>query len=568
MFGSDRVLALSIGTTKVVLAEFVGTRSGVPELVSYAMGAIDTDVDAENESTAMVVTALRDLIRERAIKPAPLLMTISGQAVFPRYVKLPPATGDKIDQIVRYEAEQNVPFPIDEVVWDYQLIDDPETGEQNVMLVAAKTESVTRMTDCVLAVGLEPEIVDVAPMALYNVVRYNYPDAKGCTMVLDIGAKASNLIFIEGARIFSRSIPVAGNAITQEIMKEFDTSFEDAEALKRQHGFVAFGGVYAGPESEVADRISKVVRNVVTRLHAEVNRSINFYRSQQGGQRPARVLLTGGSAMIPHMDTFFRERLTTEVDYLNPFLNITVGPGMEEAKVAADMPFLAEIGGLALRKSLACPVEINLMPPELVSKKVMRRRQPFFIMAAAGVVCIMLAWLLYFRNMAGMFERQVESVKQETDRIALLDKAIKDQDKGLADAAHKNKSLTDLVAQRTRWVDVFNQIRACMMDGAWIVGLRPVPPAVPYAEVTEIDLDILWFEDQMIKYRGEQPEIEQMRARLVEQPLFAEATKVTRFQISAENPKVREFSIHLVLEGHTAPITAPATARPARGRSG
>jgi hypothetical protein len=147
---------------------------------------------------------------------------------------------------------------------------------------------------------MEPEIVDVAPMALYNAVRYNYPDLAGCTMVLDIGARTSNLLFIEESRIFSRSIPVAGNTVTQEIAKELDVSAEEAERLKTENSVVGLGGVYAGPDGAAADLISKVVRNVVTRLHAEVNRSINFYRSQQGGNARSDSSRMADSSNLPH----------------------------------------------------------------------------------------------------------------------------------------------------------------------------------------------------------------------------------------------------------------------------
>ena len=233
MFDNKRMLALDLGASKLVLAEFSVLKDGELELTNYAIGALPTGADSEADSSSYIVKTLRQLMREHGIRPAPLYMSISGQAVFPRFVKLPPVARDKIMQIVRYEAEQNVPFPIEEVVWDYQLLSGEEDDEVNVMLVAVKTDSVTRMTDCVVAAGIEPEVVDVAPMALYNAVRCNYPDLEGCAMVLDVGARCSNLIFMEGQRVFSRSIPVAGNTITQEIAKEFGVTTEEAEKLKR-----------------------------------------------------------------------------------------------------------------------------------------------------------------------------------------------------------------------------------------------------------------------------------------------------------------------------------------------
>ena len=131
MARTNRIIALDIGASKVVLAEFAVSKEGAPELVNYGIGQLGIQLDSETDPSAYVVSTIRDLMREHNIKPAPLLMTISGQMVFPRYVKLPPVTRDKLMQMINYEAEQNVPFPIEEVVWDYQLIGD--TGRENRM---------------------------------------------------------------------------------------------------------------------------------------------------------------------------------------------------------------------------------------------------------------------------------------------------------------------------------------------------------------------------------------------------------------------------------------------------
>ncbi len=474
MFRTDRIIALDIGASKMVLAEFSTTHSGVPELLNYAVGHLDMDPESESDPSAYIVACLRQLLAENQIKPAPLYMTLSGQAVFPRYVKLPPVARDKVVQIIRYEAEQNVPFPIEEVVWDYQLISGDTPDDLNAMLVAVKAEHITRLTDCVMAAGLEPDIIDVAPMALYNAVRYNYPDLQGCTMVLDIGARTTNLIFIEQSRIFSRSIPVAGNTITAELTKEFGINFKEAEQLKLAHAFVAFGGVYAGPENETADRVSKVVRNVITRLHAEINRSINFYRSQQGGKPPDRVLLTGGSCIIPHTDTFFREKLKIPVEYFNPLANMVVHESLDPRRLEGDLHLLGEVAGLALRRGLTCPVEINLMPPALLARRALRRRQPFFILAGIGLVLTLLCWWVYFHRMRAVLESRLENV---TQRIAAFRRTQHNLDRVARDKENVQRDLSEIVRlidQRTFWLRLMNTIHGCLLEGMWINAIRPV----------------------------------------------------------------------------------------------
>jgi len=542
MFEKDRILALDMGASKIVLAEFHISKKGDLELLRYGISLIGADTKSESDKLAYIVTAIRDIMREQGIRPAPMLMTVSGQSVFPRFVKLPPVAHDKIKQIVQYEAEQNVPFPIDEVVWDYQLIGGDE-GEMNVMLVAVKIETVKRLTDCVQAAELEPEVVDVAPMALYNAVCFNYPDQSECTMVLDMGARSSNLIFIEQNRIFSRSIPVAGNTITQALMKEFDVSFDKAEEIKREHGLVAFGGVYAGPDDEVGERTSKIIRSVLTRLHAEVNRSINFYRSQQGGSAPSVVLLTGGSSIIPHVDTFFRDKLKVDVDYLNPFANVSVDAGIDVKRINEDLQSLGEVVGLALRRSLTCPVEINLMPPDLVARKLFRRRLPFFAMTAAGIVLTMLCWWVYFARMGAVLEKQVDDVSGEIKRFKKVEKKMKSSTIKHAASVEKLDQIAKVVGIRTSWSELVSAIHGCMQEGMWVVALNPRGTS---KKINEINLTVQGFSDYLVD-NDEGTSTERFRDRLRETPFFSDESDIISANVIFKS-SVRRFTINLKLE--------------------
>ena len=546
IFESDRVLTIDIGASKVILAEFLVSKDGNLELLSYGIGEIGSAHDSESDRLAYIASAVSDIMREQDIKPAPMMMTVSGQSVFPRFIKLPPVSSDKINQIVQYEAEQNVPFPLDEVVWDYQLLGDDD-GEMNVMLVAIKTENVRRLTDCLQAIDLEPTIVDVAPMALYNSVRYNYPDLTESTMILDMGAKASNLIFIEENRIFNRSIPVAGNAITQDLMKEFDVSFKEAEALKKEHAFVAFGGVYAGPDNEVAERVSKIVRSVLTRLHAEVNRSINFYRSQQGGSRPTTVLLTGGTSVIPHVDTFLREKLNAQVLRLNPFINVPVSGSIDADRINADVHCLAEVVGLALRRALTCPVELNLMPPEIVARRIMRKRLPFFAVSAVGLVLIMLCWWIYFYKMGGMLSARVETVQTEDSRFSgiknNLSQVLNKKDKALSRLA----DLSNVVNSRTDWIEIFSEIHSCMDEGMWLTELVPVTKK---GKTTHIEITMRGFADKLVD-DASGTATEHFRDNLRNSEYFTDKTDIIREWVVEKDDYLRTFAISAAL---TSPI--------------
>lgn len=496
MLGQDRILALDIGASKLVVAEFKAVKPSGIELVSYAIAPLGLDPDSTADPSAYIVSSIRDILRGSGIRPGPVAVAISGQMVFPRYVRLPPVTPDKITQIVRYEAQQNVPFPMDEVVWDYQLIGQ-ETGDLSVMLVAVKGDVVKNLTDCVEAAGLDPVLVDVSPLALYNTVRYNYADLPGCTMILDMGARSTNVVFVEGTRIFSRSIPVAGIAVTKDVMKEFDLPFEEAEQLKVAHAFVGFGGVYEGHEVGVADRTSKIVRNVMTRLHAEVTRTINFYRSQQGGSQPTMVLLAGGCSVIPHVNTFLKEKLKMEVDFLNPFRNVAVNAGISSEKIGSEVHLLGEVVGLALRRSLSCPVEINLLPPELVARKVFQRRLPFFAMAAMGLILIMLVFWVFLHRMRAMAEDRLGKVQTRVEQLTAPNERLDQLGRESKEVMAKAVVLSDLIDTRTRWAMIINDLHSRLIDGMWLTSVQPVTKTDNGVTTTRLLIQGMGFSDKV-----------------------------------------------------------------------
>src|SRR5205814_3764696 len=172
-----------------------------------------------------------------------------GFHVFAKVVKLPPVDTSKVTQIIQYEAQQNVPFPLEEVVWDYQILGTAPTGELEVLLVAIKADVVDGLFRTAEAANLRVQLVDVSPAALCNAFRFNYGDLDGCTMLLDIGAKTSNLLFFEKGKVYSRGINIGANSITQDFVAEAKMPFAKAEQLKIAEGFVSLGGAYEEPEN-------------------------------------------------------------------------------------------------------------------------------------------------------------------------------------------------------------------------------------------------------------------------------------------------------------------------------
>ena len=315
MPGPARLITLNLGSQTVGVAEFRVAHGGLV-LVNYRLREVPLDPETGHRRDAHVAfeeaaAVLREMMHEMQIPRRPVNYALPAQSVFARFVKLPPVGGEKLDKIISFEAQQNVPFPLDEVVWDYQLVGGGLGEQIQVVLVAIKVDLLDQINAAVEGTGLQTSIVDIAPMALYNAFRYSYPEVGDCSLLLDIGARTTNILFIESGRIFLRSIPLGGSAITAAIAREFNESFAAAETRKKRDGFVGLGGAYAEPADPNVARVSKIARSTMTRLHAELMRSITHYRAQQQGNRPVRIFLCGGGAGMPYMREFFHREISS-----------------------------------------------------------------------------------------------------------------------------------------------------------------------------------------------------------------------------------------------------------------
>jgi len=473
MFASDRILALDIGASSVKIGEFHAPRGQGLRLVNFNYADIGLDPEQEDNRKQLLAAAIHNMLRERGIRAGKVVFGVPGQSVFTRFVKLPPVEESKVVQIIQYEAQQNVPFPIQEVIWDYQLLGAIEGGGLEVVLVAIKSDQIEELNEAVESAGLETDLVDVAPLALYNVYRYNETEKEGCTLLMDIGARTTNLLFIENGRVFTRSIPIAGNAITQSIAAEFGRTFQEAEALKRSKGFVALGGAYEEPPDPEQAQASKVIRNVMTRLHAEVARSINFYRTQQGGTTPQRVLLTGGTSILPYTDRFFKEKLQTEVEYFNPFRAVGLGPGISREELAKCAHFFGSVVGLALRRMIECPIEVNLIPQSVRERKLARQKRPYLVGAAVSALLIPLCLTGFFHRATKLKQNHLAQVQQKVEKLEQLKKTLTEKQQETEKIRQRLDNIADVVLQRSFWPRLLDDLNSRVVSNVWLVSITP-----------------------------------------------------------------------------------------------
>src|SRR6266550_2807348 len=192
-----RIISLNLGSQTIGLAEFQAKAEGGLVLQNYRLREVLIDPVGEGIRHTQISATLREMMAELQIRHEAVNYAVPAQSVFARFVKLPAVEEEKIERIIAFEAQQNVPFPIDEVVWDYQLIGGGADERLQVVLVAIKSDLLEGINAAVEAAGLRPDVIGVANMAIYNAFRYNYSDVTDSSLVVDIGARTTNLLFIE-----------------------------------------------------------------------------------------------------------------------------------------------------------------------------------------------------------------------------------------------------------------------------------------------------------------------------------------------------------------------------------
>jgi len=463
MLNTKSFLAVDFGAGSLKLAEFEINEAGGLRLKNFSIKPLGLEGAQESSREATTLKALREVLVETGTKARDINVCAPGFQVFSKFVKLPPVDAGKVTQIIQYEAQQNVPFPLAEVVWDYQILGSSTGGELEVLLVAIKSDVVEGLFRMAEEAKLRLQLCDVSPAALCNAFRYNYGELEGCTMLLDIGAKTSNLLFFENGKVFSRSISLGANSITQDFANEAKLKFEIAEQKKVAEGFVSLGGAYAEPESEYQAAIAKIARQFMTKLHIQVNQTKQFYRGQQGGSEPLRLFLSGGASIMPYTAQFFAEKLNVPVEYFNPFRNVQIDPAVNLEELARVAHSLGEVVGLGLRNLANCPVEMNLMPSSTLRWRTFNEKKPYFIFTLLSLVAVAGAVGFLFQKLAESKEKEIKDLEPQVQKLKTQADQFDRAYKKLQATQKEAGQITSWMEERYYWGDVLAELRRAVI---------------------------------------------------------------------------------------------------------
>jgi type IV pilus assembly protein PilM len=327
--------------------------------------------NAGDNRETLIQNALASFAQRHPSKGGVASIGVAGQSSFARFIKLPPVEPKKIPEIVRFEAIQQIPFPLDDVEWSYQLFQSPESPDVEVGIFAMRKELINQHIGHFTSVDLNVQVVQMNPLAVYNAMQVDQR-IDGTTMIIDLGAENTDLIIADESTIWLRSIPIGGNNFTEALVKAFKLNFPKAEDLKRN-----------ASTSKYARQIFQAMRPVFADLVAEVQRSIGFYASVHRDSRIKKILALGGTFKLPGLQKYLQQNLQLEVQRLD-----SIGAGSPtDPKVAASLNdnILSVVGayGLALQAMGEGKITSSLLPQHIRREKIWKEKQKWFAAAAA-----------------------------------------------------------------------------------------------------------------------------------------------------------------------------------------
>jgi len=326
---------------------------------------------AGDNRESMIQTALANFVQRHDMRGGVVAVGVSGQSSFARFIKLPPVEPRKIPEIVKFEAIQQIPFPLDEVEWSYQLFQDPNSPDVEVGIFAMRKDLVSQHIKMFTDVGLNVQAVQMNPLAVYNAM-YHDDRLKGTTMIIDLGAENTDLIIAEGEAIWLRSIPIGGNNFTETLVKAFKLKFPKAEELKRNASTSKYGR-----------QILQAMKPVFNDLVAEIQRSIGFYASVHRDSRITRVLALGGTFRLPGLQKYVQQNLQIDVQRID-----RLGAGAPaDARAATQFHenILSSVSayGLAIQAMEGAKINSSLLPASIRREKMWQEKSKWFAAAAA-----------------------------------------------------------------------------------------------------------------------------------------------------------------------------------------
>ena len=333
------------------------------------------------ERDELIALSLRQFVKQNDLGGDEIIVSVPSQNSFARFVNLPPVEQKRIPEIVQFEAAQQIPFDMNDVQWDWQLMTEAGSPEIKVGIFAIKNDVITASLEHYNRENVQVSYVQMAPMALYNYILYDRPDlakseSQAC-VIINMGAENTDLVVWTKSTVWQRSIPMGGNAFTRAIADTFKLNFEKAEKLKR-----------TAPMSKYARQILQAMKPIFADLSSEIQRSLGFYTSSNPNIKLSKIIALGGGTKMRGLINYLQQSLQIPVERPDTFKNLAINPGVSAAKFHESICDFGVVYGLALQGLGLARIESNLLPRSVARSMAWKNKTRYFIAAAALLLLV------------------------------------------------------------------------------------------------------------------------------------------------------------------------------------
>lgn len=473
---SPRVLAVDIGAGHVACGVFSVGASGRLVLQQFALEPHSSDPTHESRWALEISQSLGAVVARNRLS-GPSAIAVPGHLALTKFIKTPSMAKEKRGKIIAFEAAENIPYPLEEVVWDHLVVAD-DGFDLEVMLTAVKFDAMQGLCTAADSAGFPVERATPAGLALRHAFLYNYPKVQESVIVVNVGARTTNLLFMEGERFYIRTLALAGNAVTQAVSEELRIDFASAETLKIQ---VLSGKSDLPQGSPSRAAVQRAATNFASRLQLEIMRSAVNHRRQSGGAAPVAVYLTGGGSLLEELPGALTERLKIPVERYNSLKNVDLSADARAAGAESAAAVLADLVGLATRLVAKDETEASLLPPELTAALEFRKRQPLFLVAAVLGAAAFVPPALYFHRVTTATQEEISQVDSQLMPLRAVEHRNAENLRQIEEATKQITALRGAYETKANWINFLADLqeRLIKVEDVWLDRLQVVRPPLP-----------------------------------------------------------------------------------------
>ena len=464
---SSKQLIINCGASRVTAA-VVSSGGGALQIEKLVTERLQYDYSNDDAWQGAVGVALHTLHQQHKFSGRASFI-IPGNQVLTKTIRIPHVEESKRAQIIAFEAQQNIPYPLHEVVWDSQVVGD-DGVETEVLFIACKSNTIDEFCGEVARAGFSVDTLNAATVLDYNAIQFAYPTLDEDVLLINIGARSTNLLFKNSEGFFVRNIQLGGNSLTQNIADSLGKPFAKAEEVK--HKFFS-GELDYSDDDSWAKLLTSCSDSFMRRMGQEITRSIVNYRRQKGGAAPKRILLNGRGALLKGLSEQLATSQKLGVEFFDPLQNVTL-----DAELASDSAALrleiSEIIGAAARHMVADSAGVNLLPDEVQREMEFSSKKPYLMLAA---ICLALApWPVFvgYKQLGSAYEKAAQATQAQVAPFQSRQAQILDNSDKAVKISESIRQVEGLVNSKTNWIQFFAELQASLSkaEDVWLDSLE------------------------------------------------------------------------------------------------